>query len=85
VYYAQSLVLFSVLGLKRFLPEIQVVMARVYRDHDRIPAVLKAVAPGLLLKRSKPEAIRQAIRDVRSRTEAAMRFRDSRDSQRGPG
>lgn len=52
--------------IKQHLPEIQVVMVTVYRDHDRIFAALKAGASGYLLKRSSPEEVRQAIRDVRS-------------------
>ena len=41
-------------------------MVTVYRDHDQIFAALKAGASGYLLKRSTPEEVRQAIRDVRS-------------------
>ena len=52
--------------IKRFLPEIQVIMVTVYRDYDQIFAALKAGASGYLLKRSTPEEVRQAIRDVRS-------------------
>ncbi len=52
--------------LKRHLPEIQVIMVTVYRDHDQIFAALKAGAAGYLLKRSTPEEVRQAIRDVRA-------------------
>jgi len=52
--------------LKHHLPEIQVVMVTVYRDHDKIFAALKAGASGYLLKRSTPAEIRQAVRDVRS-------------------
>lgn len=52
--------------IKRHLPEIQVIMVTVYRDHDQIFAALKAGASGYLLKRSTPEEVRQAIRDVRS-------------------
>jgi len=44
----------------------QVIMVTVYRDHDQIFAALKAGASGYLLKRSTPEEVRQAIRDVRS-------------------
>lgn len=51
--------------LKHQIPEIQVVMVTVYRDHDQIFAALKAGASGYLLKRSTPEEVRQAIRDVR--------------------
>jgi len=52
--------------LKRHLPEIQVIMVTVYRDHDQIFAALKAGAAGYLLKRSSPEEVRQAIRDVQA-------------------
>lgn len=52
--------------IKQHLPEIQVIMVTVYRDHDQIFAALKAGASGYLLKRSTPEEVRQAIRDVRS-------------------
>ncbi len=52
--------------LKQHLPDIQVIMVTVYRDHDQIFAALKAGASGYLLKRSTPEEVRQAIRDVRS-------------------
>jgi DNA-binding NarL/FixJ family response regulator len=52
--------------IKRHLPELQVIMVTVYRDHDQIFAALKAGASGYLLKRSTPEEVRQAIRDVRS-------------------
>lgn len=50
--------------LKQHLPEIQVVMVTVYRDHDKIFAALKAGASGYLLKRSTPGEVRDAIRDV---------------------
>lgn len=52
--------------IRRHLPDIQVIMVTVYRDHDQIFAALKAGASGYLLKRSTPEEVRQAIRDVRS-------------------
>ena len=52
--------------IHQHLPEIHVIMVTVYRDHDPIFAALKAGASGYLLKRSTPEEIRQAIRDVRS-------------------
>lgn len=50
--------------VKDLLPEVQVIMVTVYRDHDKIFAALKAGASGYLLKRSTPEEVRQAIRDV---------------------
>lgn len=52
--------------IKHHLPGTQVIMVTVYRDHDQIFAALKAGASGYLLKRSTPEEVRQAIRDVRS-------------------
>jgi len=52
--------------IKQHLPEIQVIMVTVYRDRDQIFAALKSGASGYLLKRSTPEEVRQAIRDVRS-------------------
>lgn len=52
--------------VKQHLPEIEVIMVTVYRDHDQIFAALKAGASGYLLKRSTPEEVRQAIRDVSS-------------------
>lgn len=52
--------------IKHHLPEMQVIMVTVYRDHDQIFAALKSGASGYLLKRSTPEEVRQAIRDVRS-------------------
>lgn len=50
--------------LKQFLPEILVIMVTVYRDHDKIFAALRAGASGYLLKRSSPDEVRDAIRDV---------------------
>ncbi|MBK1834726.1 response regulator [Roseibacillus ishigakijimensis] len=50
--------------LKQFLPEIQVIMVTVYRDHDKIFAALKAGASGYLLKRSSPAEVREAILGV---------------------
>lgn len=52
--------------VKQHLPDIQVIMVTVYRDHDKIFAALKAGASGYLLKRSTPAEVRDAIRDVRS-------------------
>lgn len=50
--------------LKQHLPDTQVVMVTVYRDHDKIFAALKAGASGYLLKRATPAEVRGAIRDV---------------------
>jgi DNA-binding NarL/FixJ family response regulator len=50
--------------LKEFLPEIQVIMLTVYRDHDKIFDALKAGASGYLLKRSSPDKLREAVSTV---------------------
>jgi len=50
--------------LKQQLPEVQIIMVTVYEDPDRIFRALRAGACGYLLKRSTPEQIVAAIRDV---------------------
>jgi len=50
--------------LKELLPAVQVIMVTVYEDPDRIFCALRAGACGYLLKRSTPEQIVTAIRDV---------------------
>ncbi|HVU34437.1 MAG TPA: response regulator transcription factor [Opitutaceae bacterium] len=50
--------------LKAALPAVQIIMLTVYEDPDRIFAALRAGACGYLLKRSSPEQILGAIRDV---------------------
>jgi len=50
--------------LKELLPQVQVVMVTVYEDPDRIFRALRAGASGYLLKRSSPEQVVNAIRDV---------------------
>ncbi|RYD39171.1 MAG: response regulator transcription factor, partial [Verrucomicrobiaceae bacterium] len=52
--------------LKEMMPELQVIMVTVYRDHDKIFDALKAGACGYLLKRSSPEEVRRAIAEVRA-------------------
>jgi DNA-binding NarL/FixJ family response regulator len=52
--------------LKQQLPELQVIMVTVYRDHEKIFDALKAGACGYLLKRSTPAEVRKAIIDVRA-------------------
>lgn len=52
--------------LKKLLPEVQVVMVTVYEDPDRIFRALRAGASGYLLKRSAPEQVLTAIRDVQT-------------------
>lgn len=50
--------------LKEQLPTAQIIMVTVYEDPDRIFQALRAGACGYLLKRSTPEQIVAAIRDV---------------------
>jgi DNA-binding NarL/FixJ family response regulator len=50
--------------LKEQLPAAQIIMVTVYEDPDRIFRALRAGACGYLLKRSTPEQIIAAIRDV---------------------
>jgi DNA-binding NarL/FixJ family response regulator len=52
--------------LKVLLPTVQVIMVTVYEDPDRIFCALRAGACGYLLKRSTPEQILTAIRDVQT-------------------
>ena len=52
--------------LKRFLPEIQVIIVTVHREHEKIFDALKAGACGYLIKRSRAADVRQAILDVHS-------------------
>jgi DNA-binding NarL/FixJ family response regulator len=53
-----------VANLKRLLPEVLVIMVTVYEDPDRVFSALRAGASGYLLKRSAPEEVINAIRDV---------------------
>ncbi|HSU52944.1 MAG TPA: response regulator transcription factor [Candidatus Dormibacteraeota bacterium] len=50
--------------LKELLPSVQVVMITVYDDTERVFNALRAGASGYILKRSSPEQILQAIREV---------------------
>ncbi|GAA5484778.1 response regulator transcription factor [Haloferula sargassicola] len=50
--------------LKKILPEVQVIMVTVYEDPDRIFSALRHGASGYLLKRSSPDEVLTAIRDV---------------------
>lgn len=52
--------------LKVLLPTVQVIMVTVYEDSDRIFCALRAGACGYLLKRSTPEQVLTAIRDVQA-------------------
>jgi len=50
--------------LKNLLPNVQVVMITVYTDIDTVFKALRAGASGYLLKRSPPERILEAIKEV---------------------
>jgi DNA-binding NarL/FixJ family response regulator len=50
--------------LKEDLPSVQVVMITVYDDAEKVFNALRAGASGYILKRTPPERILQAIRDV---------------------
>ncbi len=50
--------------LKQLLPAVQIIMVTVYEDPDRIFGALRAGACGYLLKRSAPDQVVSAIRDV---------------------
>jgi DNA-binding NarL/FixJ family response regulator len=50
--------------LKTLLPSVQVIMVTVYQDPDQIFRALRAGASGYILKRTTPEKVLNAIRDV---------------------
>jgi DNA-binding NarL/FixJ family response regulator len=50
--------------LKELLPALKAIMVTVYEDPDRIFRALRAGASGYLLKRSTPEEILHAMREV---------------------
>jgi len=50
--------------LKELLPAVQAIMVTVYEDPDRIFRALRAGASGYLLKRSAPEEVLNAMREV---------------------
>lgn len=50
--------------IKELLPSVQVVMITVYGDAEKVFNALRAGASGYILKRSAPEKILQAIREV---------------------
>ena len=52
--------------LKEKLPDVQVIIVTVYRNHELIFQALQAGACGYLLKRSSPEELLKAIGEVRS-------------------
>jgi len=51
--------------LKETLPDADVIMLTVYEDNDKIFRALQAGACGYLLKRTPPEQLIQAIKDVK--------------------
>ena len=50
--------------LKQLMPELRVLILTVYEDGDKIFDALKAGASGYILKRSKPQDIIEAIREI---------------------
>src|SRR6516225_64072 len=52
--------------LKEKLPDVQVIIVTVYRNHELIFQALQAGACGYLLKRSSPEELVTAIREILS-------------------
>lgn len=50
--------------LKELLPSMKAIMVTVYEDPDRIFRALRAGASGYLLKRSTPEEVLHAMREV---------------------
>jgi DNA-binding NarL/FixJ family response regulator len=50
--------------VKKFAPDVQIIMVTVYEDSERIFQALKAGANGYLIKSSPPEQLLEAIRDV---------------------
>jgi DNA-binding NarL/FixJ family response regulator len=58
--------IFCTSQLKALLPELKIVIVTVYKDYDLIFRALEAGASGYLLKRSSPEELLQAIRDVQA-------------------
>ena len=51
--------------LKRLLPRTQIMMFTIYEDSEQIFRALEAGASGYLLKRTPPEAMLRAIREVK--------------------
>ncbi len=52
--------------LKTSAPDLQIVMLTVYEDTDKIFKALSAGASGYLLKRSSPEELLEAIKEVQA-------------------
>lgn len=52
--------------LKRVLPATQILMFTIYEDHEQIMRSLEAGASGYLLKRTAPEDLLRAIREIKN-------------------
>jgi DNA-binding NarL/FixJ family response regulator len=50
--------------IKEFIPSVQILVVTVYADQTRIFEALQSGASGYLLKRSPPEQVINAIRDI---------------------
>lgn len=50
--------------LKKLLPRLQIMVITVYQDSDKVFAALEAGAGGYLLKRTLPDKLLEAIRDM---------------------
>jgi DNA-binding NarL/FixJ family response regulator len=50
--------------LKKLLPGLQILVLTVYEDSDKVFAALEAGAGGYLLKRTRPDKLLEAIRDL---------------------
>jgi DNA-binding NarL/FixJ family response regulator len=50
--------------LKKLLPKLQILVLTVYEDSEKVFAALKAGAGGYLLKRTSPDKLLEAIRDI---------------------
>jgi DNA-binding NarL/FixJ family response regulator len=50
--------------VKKFAPNVQIIMVTVYEDNERIFQALKAGAQGYIIKSNPPEELLEAIRDA---------------------
>ena len=51
--------------IKQTMPDIEIIMLTVYEDNDKIFKALQAGACGYLLKRTPPDGLLQAVREVK--------------------
>lgn len=56
----------GVAQIKRALPAVQILMFTVYEDNEQIFKALEAGASGYLLKRTAPEELVRAIREIKN-------------------